>query len=144
MLSNEKIRAKGLELLDRLHGSGAAADLIADMDGLCPDFVDMSVEWALGGITARPGLDLVTRELIVVAACATLGNAQIQLRAHCQAALHAGATREQVVEAILQLMFYAGGAAVRNALAELRDILGADGGGEAAANSGTPSTGEDE
>jgi len=30
---------------------------------------------------------------------------------------------EQVIEAILQLMFYAGGAAVRNALVHCKDLL---------------------
>ena len=35
----------------------------------------MSIEWAMGGIMARPGLDLKTRQLVVVAACATLGHA---------------------------------------------------------------------
>ena len=46
-----------------------------------------------------------------------------QLRAHAQAGLNAGASREQIIEAILQLTFYAGGAAVRNALVSVKDIL---------------------
>jgi 4-carboxymuconolactone decarboxylase len=46
-----------------------------------------------------------------------------QRRAHVQAALEIGATRQQIVEAILQLTFYAGGAAVRNALVSVRDLL---------------------
>jgi 4-carboxymuconolactone decarboxylase len=45
------------------------------------------------------------------------------LRAHVHAALAAGATREQIIESILQLMFYAGGASVRNALVHCRDLL---------------------
>ncbi|WP_370518115.1 carboxymuconolactone decarboxylase family protein [Rouxiella sp. S1S-2] len=35
-----------------------------------------------------------------------------------------GASREQIIEAILQLLFYAGAAAVRNALMNIRDIIG--------------------
>ena len=125
MLSNVEARSRGMVLLEQLHGDGAAQALADDMAGICPDFVDMSIEWALGGIMARPGLDLVTRELVVIASCVTLGHPVIQLRAHAHAALAAGASREQIIEAILQLVFYAGGAAVRNALAELRDVLGA-------------------
>jgi len=124
MHSHPEARRLGLALLDQLHGDGAAQALVDDMAGLCPDFVDMSIEWALGGIMARPGLDLVTRELVVIASCVTLGHAMVQLRAHAHAALAVGATREQIIETILQLSFYAGGAAVRNALVELRDILG--------------------
>jgi 4-carboxymuconolactone decarboxylase len=123
MLSQPTLRERGAALLQQLHGSGAADALRADMEGLCPDFVDMSIEWALGGVMARPGLDLVTRELVVISSCVTLGHPVTQLRAHVHAALAAGATREQVIEAILQLMFYAGGAAVRNALVHCKDLL---------------------
>lgn len=123
MLSQPTLREQGLALLEQLHGSGAAQALKDDMEGLCPDFVDMSIEWALGGITARPGLDLVTRELVVIASCVTLGHTVVQLRAHVHVALAAGATREQIIESILQLSFYAGGASVRNALVHCRDLL---------------------
>lgn len=123
MLSQPQLRERGQALLERLHGSGAAQALKADMEGLCPDFVDMSIEWALGGVMDRPGLDLITRELVIIASCVTLGHPVIQLRAHVHAALAAGATREQIVESILQLVFYAGGASVRNALVHCRDLL---------------------
>ncbi|GKL96581.1 hypothetical protein NUKP64_30060 [Klebsiella variicola] len=48
------------------------------------------------------------------------------MRAHAQAALNAGATREEIIEVVLQLLFYAGGAAVRNALVNIRDIINAE------------------
>ena len=123
MISNPELRRRGLDYLEKLFGTGAGEALIHDMEGLCPDFADISIEWALGGITARPGLDTITRELVVVASCVTLGHPVTQLRAHAQAALNAGASREQIIEAILQLTFYAGGAAVRNALVSVKDIL---------------------
>jgi 4-carboxymuconolactone decarboxylase len=125
MLSQPGLRERGTALLEQLHGSGAAQALKDDMEGLCPDFVDMSIEWALGGVLAREGLDLVTRELVVIASCVTLGHPVTQLRAHVHAAIAAGATREQIIEAILQLMFYAGGASVRNALVHCKDLLAA-------------------
>lgn len=126
MISNPQLRQRGLDYFERLFGAGAGQALVQDMEGLCPDFTDMSIEWAIGGITARPGLDCVTRELVVVASCVTLGHTVTQLRAHAQAALRAGASREQLIEAILQLTFYAGGAAVRNALVNIKDILNAE------------------
>ncbi len=124
MITNPQQYQQGLALFNSLYGNGAGEALTKDMQGLCPDFTDISIEWAMGGILSRPGLDLVTRELVVIAACVTLGHAVPQLRAHAQAALNAGATREQIIESILQLLFYAGGAAVRNALVNLRDIVG--------------------
>jgi 4-carboxymuconolactone decarboxylase len=107
------LHQRGLRLLEKLHGGHAGEAMVAEMRHICPDFADMTVDWALGGVMARPGLDLVTRELVLVASCVTMGHAMPQLRAHAQAALAAGATRQQVVETVLQLIFYAGGPAVR-------------------------------
>jgi 4-carboxymuconolactone decarboxylase len=123
MLDSTDYRARGLALIEQLHGGHAGEAMIAELGEVCPDFADMSIEWAFGGIMSRPGLDLVTRQLVLVAACATLGHAKLQLRAHAEAALAAGATLDQVRETILQLTFYSGGPAVRNALVELADLL---------------------
>lgn len=106
----------GMELLTRLHGGHSGEQLVASVREVCPDFATMTIEWALAGVMARPGLDLTTRQLLLIAACTTLGFATAQLRAHIEAALAVGATREQIVEAILQMTFYAGGAATSNAL----------------------------
>jgi 4-carboxymuconolactone decarboxylase len=123
MQSNPELRRTGLDLLEKLHGGHAGAAMVAEMAKVCPEFADITIEWALGGIMARPGLDLVTRELILVASCVTLGHAMPQLRAHTEAALKVGATREQIVETILQLTFYAGGPAVRNSLVLVQEVL---------------------
>ena len=123
MISTPELRDRGLALFETLYGTGAGDALVKDMEGLCPDFTDITIEWAIGGMLSRPGRDHITRELVVIASCVTLGHTVQQLRAHTQAALTAGATKEQVVETILQLLFYAGGAAVRNALVNVKDLL---------------------
>jgi len=97
--------------------------MVAEMAQICPAFADMTIEWALGGVMSRPGLDLPTRQLVLIASCATLGTAEPQLRAHTEAALSVGVTRQQIIETILQLTFYAGGPAVRNSLVALKDLL---------------------
>jgi 4-carboxymuconolactone decarboxylase len=117
------LRQRGLQLLEQLHGGHAGAAMVAEMKDICPAFADMTVEWALGGIMGRPGLDLLTRQFVLIASCVTLGNAEPQLRAHVEAALKIGATKQQIVEVILQLTFYAGGPAVRNSLVSLRDLI---------------------
>lgn len=119
----DQLHRQGLDLLERLHGGHAGAAIVEEMRDICPFFAEMTIDWALGGIMGRPGLDLLTRQLVLVASCVTLGNAEPQLRAHAQAALAAGATREQIVETILQLTFYAGGPAVRNSLVAIRDVI---------------------
>jgi 4-carboxymuconolactone decarboxylase len=123
MTDTETLHARGLELLEQLHGGHAGEAIVSEMRDICPPFADMTIDWALGGVMARPGLDLLSRQLVVIASCVTLGHAEPQLRAHVQAALALGATKQQIVEAILQLTFYAGGPAVRNSLVSIRDLI---------------------
>jgi 4-carboxymuconolactone decarboxylase len=113
----------GLALLNRLHGGHAGEQLVNNLKSICPDFVDMTVLWATQGIMARPGLDLLTREYLLIASCTTLGHAMPQLRAHIDAAINLGGTKEQIVEVILQMIFYAGGVAVSNALAVAKEVF---------------------
>jgi len=122
-MSDDKLRKQGLELLEQLHGGHAGEAMVAELKDICPAFADITIDWAIGSIMARPGLDLLTRELILIASCVTMGHAMPQLRAHAEAALKVGATREQIVETVLQLTFYAGGPAVRNSLVLLQEIF---------------------
>jgi len=121
--SDTKAHAEGLALLARLHGGHSGEQLVASLQDICPDFATMTIEWAMAGIMGRPGLDLLTRQLLLIATCTTLGFAESQLRAHIEAALAVGATREQIVEAILQMTFYAGGAATSNSLRTAADVF---------------------
>jgi 4-carboxymuconolactone decarboxylase len=122
-MDSAALRTRGLELLEQLHGGHAGEAMVNEMRDVCPAFSDMTIDWALGGVLARPGLDLLSRHFVLIASCVTLGHAEPQLRAHVEAALNIGATKEQIVEAILQLTFYAGGPAVRNSLMSVRDLV---------------------
>jgi len=114
---------KGMALLNQLHGGQAGEQLVNNLADVCPDFVDMTIEWAMQGIMARPGLDLLTREYLLIASCTTLGHTIPQLKAHIDAALKLGASKQQIVEVILQMTFYAGGAAVSNALTCAKEVF---------------------
>jgi len=116
MQKNPEQYALGERLLAQLHGGHAGEALVRSVADVCPDFATMTVEWALAGVMARPHLDLLTRQYVVIAACVTLGHAAPQLAAHLQAARQLGASKETLVEVILQTLFYAGGAATANAL----------------------------
>src|SRR5882724_1175216 len=123
MHSDPDQHALGLRLLARLHGGHAGEALVADLADICPDFATMTTDWALAGIMARPNLELLTRQYVVIAACVTLGSAGPQLHAHLEAALALGATRAQLVEVILQTLFYAGGARAANALRVAKQVF---------------------
>lgn len=127
MSTDNPLRRRGLELLEQLHGGHAGIAMVDEMRDICPDFADMTIDWSIGAIMSRPGLDLATRELVLIASCVTMGHAMPQLRAHAEAALKVGATKEQIVETVLQLVFYAGGPAVRNSLVLLDEVFKAQG-----------------
>lgn len=113
----------GFDLFQRLHGQHAGQQLVEELKDICPDFGDMTIEWAMGGIMARPGLDLLTREFLLIASCTTLGHAAPQLEAHIEAARKLGASKEQIIEVILQMLFYAGGVSTSNALRVAKKVF---------------------
>lgn len=125
MTRNPEVYARGLALVNQLYGGQTGEQMVEAMKNVCPDFATITIEWALAGIMDRPGLDLKTREFLLVASCVTLGHAVPQLRAHIASALKQGASREEVVEVILQMTFYAGGAAVSNALTIAAEVFAA-------------------
>jgi len=63
------------------------------------EFHDFVLEAAYGRVLARPGLDALTRELLAVTALLALDQVP-QLVAHARGALHFGADREAVAEAM--------------------------------------------
>lgn len=66
-----------------------------------PDFLAHLTESAYGYVYNRPGLDLVTRELVAVALLNVAGQ-DLQLRYHVSGALNVGASREAVRSAIAE------------------------------------------
>ena len=77
--------------------------------------VDFLMESVWGGILSRPGLNRRDRELITVAALTALGQ-QPELDHHVNGALAAGLTKEEIIEAIIQMAVYAGVPACLNGL----------------------------
>ncbi|WP_080426226.1 carboxymuconolactone decarboxylase family protein [Burkholderia ubonensis] len=104
----------GIGRLREIYGPVGEA-VIANVEDVAPDFAKYVVE-SFGDIYSRSGLDVKTRELLVVTALAALGTATPQLKVHLHGALNVGCTRTQIVEAFMQLGFYAGVPAALNAL----------------------------
>lgn len=126
MINNKEVYDQGLNLLNQLHGGHAGSELIEGLKSICPDYITMTIEWAFGTILNRDGLDLKTRELAIIAACVTNGNAMPQLRAHIEAAFNVGATKQEVIEIILQTGLYSGFPAVTNAFYAVKDLIAAN------------------
>ena len=114
---------KGEALLNKIHGAHTGEAIVSALDDVCPDLASMTIEWGFGEIVSRSGIDLKTRQLVTIASCVTLGHAQPQLRAHIEGALNVGATKEEIVEVILQVALYAGFAAATNAMLLAKEVF---------------------
>lgn len=87
-------------------------DALRELD---PDFARICIRLVHEHMYPRGILPQKTRELCAVAALTVLGMPQ-QLHGHIQAAINAGATREEALEAILQMLVYSGVPATLNAV----------------------------
>ncbi|WP_432721375.1 carboxymuconolactone decarboxylase family protein [Jeongeupia wiesaeckerbachi] len=123
-LSNVRYE-RGLEKLREIDDGHAGEAVIASLADIAPDFGRYVVEFGFGDIYSRPGLDLKSREIAVVAALTALGNATRQLKVHIGAALNVGCSRGEVVEVIMQMAVYAGFPAALNGLFAARDVFAA-------------------
>ena len=97
--------------------------VVANLADIAPDFARYLIEFPFGDIYNRPGLDLKSREIAVVAALTALGNATPQLKVHIQGALNVGCTRDEIVETIMQMAVYAGFPAALNGLAAAKEVF---------------------
>lgn len=122
MNTNDDRYARGLAKLREIDGQ-AGEQVVASLAGIAPDFARYLIEFPFGDIYSRPGLDLKSREIAVVAALTALGNAAPQLKVHIQGALNVGVSRSEVVETIMQMAVYAGFPAALNGLAAAKEVF---------------------
>lgn len=117
--------ATGLARLRAIDGE-AGERVVASLADIAPDFARYLIEFPFGDIYSRPGLDLRSREIAVVAALTALGNAAPQLKVHIRGALNVGVSRDEIVETIMQMAVYAGFPAALNGLFAAREVFGED------------------
>lgn len=121
-MNDESRYQRGLAKLKEIDGE-AGERVVDSLAGIAPDFARYLVEFPFGDIYSRPGLDLKSREIAVVAALTALGNAAPQLKVHVHGALNVGASRTEIVETIMQMAVYAGFPAALNGLAVAREVF---------------------
>lgn len=121
-MNKENRYERGLEKLREIDGE-AGERVLDSLSDIAPDFARYLIEFPFGDIYCRPGLDLKSREIAVVAALTAMGNAAPQLKVHIQGALNVGVSREEIVETIMQMAVYAGFPAALNGLAVAKEVL---------------------
>lgn len=82
---------------------------------VAPKFAELTDQVLFGDIWERPGLSRRERSLVTVAALVVLVRPE-QLPFHLGRAIEHGLTREELVEAVTHLAFYAGWPAAASAL----------------------------
>ena len=120
-MSNERYQ-RGLNTLAKTTGSSGTT-VIDKLNEIHPGLGNLTIEFPYGDVTSRPGLDLKARQLVNVAALATLGHALPQLKVHVQGALNVGWTEFEIKEAIMQIAVYAGFPTMINAMFAAQEIF---------------------
>ena len=113
---------RGEEMLRKVDGDKVADNLIAAYENIAPDFTRYLVEFAFGEIYARNG-DLKQRELVAIASLATMGGCDAQLETHVHGAFNVGLTEDEVIEAVMTLIPYAGFPKALNAMAVVKRVI---------------------
>jgi 4-carboxymuconolactone decarboxylase len=120
-LENQSRREKGNEVINKLTG-GAGQPVLDALRQDFPFLADAIIDYSLGEVWSRQGLDDRTRQLATVAAFAARGNLP-QLRIHAGYALRLGATQDELKEIIYLTTVTAGFPRSIDAAQALREVF---------------------
>lgn len=120
---------RGAEVLRQMLGQEQAAGTRQVWRDMCPDFEEYVVEFVAGEIWNRPALDRRTKSLATISALAALGRT-LALELNIRMALNNGASRQDIVETLLQIAPYAGFPACWEGLALARKVFQETDGGK--------------
>ncbi|MFP3886651.1 carboxymuconolactone decarboxylase family protein [Priestia filamentosa] len=98
---------RGLDVLAKIDPENYKDIVNSFKDSVLPDLGTLAVEFNYGQIFSRPGLDLKSRLLATIAGLTALGNTE-QLKFYINGALNVGWTEKEILEAMLQMVIYAG------------------------------------
>jgi 4-carboxymuconolactone decarboxylase len=111
---------RGLEKIKRIYGESWN---IGFLDDISPELGRYTVEFLFGDIYNEKKLDARSRQIAIIAALTTLGNANAPLKIHINGALNVGCSRQEIVEVINEMAVYAGFPAAVNAIEVAREVF---------------------
>jgi 4-carboxymuconolactone decarboxylase len=124
MQSDPERRARGAQKLGEILGQ-TTDQVERSLGDVAPQLATYVLETIYGEIYQSETLDARTRQIVTVAALATLGTAAPQLRTHIGGALRCGVTRDELVEIMMQIAPFVGIAAAINGVAACREVFAA-------------------
>jgi 4-carboxymuconolactone decarboxylase len=93
------------------------------LGGFAPKLVQLTDQVLFGDVWERPQLSKRDRSLITCAALVAMGKTE-QMGFHFPRAIENGVTKEELVELITHLAFYAGWPSAMSAASRARELLG--------------------
>ena len=113
---------KGLAIQKPLYGDEIQKSMEGLPDNMGADVSRFLTEVCFGDFYTREGLDLKTRELLVISILVTTGNTTT-LKSHIKGNLKAGNSKETITAAIIQCLPYVGFPNTLSALRTLKEVL---------------------
>jgi 4-carboxymuconolactone decarboxylase len=110
----------GMTIRRQVLGDDHVDRAIAATTDVDRDFQEWITANVWGALWGRPGLDRRDRSLITIALLAAANHDELEL--HLRAARNTGATREEIVEALLHVAVYAGVPAANHAFKLMKQI----------------------
>ena len=103
-------------------GEDDAAGYVSAIDDSIPDLRRLLLQYGLGEVFHRPGLDMKSRVVCTIASLTSL-SAGPQLRNLLPAGIRVGFSRDEVLEILMQTAPYAGFPAAFNAVTIAAEVL---------------------
>ena len=107
----------------RKHFGNVADSWIESIREISPEFAKVNVEFPFGELYTRSVLDDKTRELCTIAALTVQGFSLPELKVHTVGALNCGASRDEILEVVTQMLAYCGFPAATNALTAVNEVF---------------------
>jgi 4-carboxymuconolactone decarboxylase len=118
----DELSNRGHSVMQDVHGERSRQGYAAPDNPVTYALYELAIQYGYGEIWFRPGLDHRQRALVAVAAFTALRLPE-QARRFGQAALRLGASRTEVIEAIVQTAPHSGFPPALNVLNALSDVL---------------------
>ncbi|MDD2967376.1 MAG: carboxymuconolactone decarboxylase family protein [Desulfovibrionaceae bacterium] len=103
------------DIIDKMHASAP--------EGQKDIIVNHLSAFCFGDIYTRKGLDLKTRELLTFAITSALGGCEAQVKAHVQGNANMGNSKQNLIDALAQMLPYIGFPRTLNALACVNTVM---------------------
>ena len=119
-MANKADLEKGLELRKKLLGKRASA--VTALGELAPDLEEIMNEVPFGRVWTRPGLEPKMRSAITIASLMAMQRLP-QLKGHIANGLNLGLSKQEIIEILIHIAFYAGVPTAVNAFQLAKEVF---------------------